>query len=164
VVLVGQPRLQNDLKRSTMEEIGDRTSKFAFTALRDERRVFLDWLLQQRLEKNVKPEQVIADEACDFLADRLSTPLQFAEHLNRAFTDAYHLGADTVTSAIVEETISAGFDKLDARLARIGYTPKALADQFDARPVEIRRFLNGKLDSDRAAELGEAMRRAGLPL
>lgn len=101
----------------------------------------MDWLLQQCLEKKVKPEQVIAGEACDFLADRLSTPLQFAEHLNRAFTDAYHLGADTVTSAIVEETISAGFDNLDARLARIGYTPKALADQFDARPAEIRRFL-----------------------
>jgi type II secretory pathway predicted ATPase ExeA len=164
VVLVGQPRLQNDLKRSTMEEIGDRTSKFAFTALGDERRAFLNWLLQQCLEKNVKPEQVIADEACDFLADKLSTPLQFAEHLNRAFTDAYHLGADVVTRAIVEDTISAGFDDLDARLARIGYTPKALADQFDARPAEIRRFLNGKLDTDRAAELGDAMRRAGLPL
>ena len=25
----------------------------------------------------------------------VSTPLQFAEHLNRAFTDALHLGAET---------------------------------------------------------------------
>ena len=33
VVLVAHPRLQNDLRRATMEEIGDRTSKFDFVAL-----------------------------------------------------------------------------------------------------------------------------------
>jgi hypothetical protein len=57
-----------------------------------------------------------------------------------------------------------GFDDLDARLARIGYTPITLATQFDAKPAEIRRFLKGKLDSDRTTELADAMRSAGLPL
>lgn len=164
VVLIGHPRLQNDLKRSTMEEIGDRTSKFEFVALGDERRAFLDWLLGACLENDVEPGEVIADEACAFLAEKLSTPLQFAEHLDRAFTDAYALGAAAVTREIVENTISMGFDELDARLARIGYTPVALAAQFDTKPAEIRRFLKGKLDADRTAELSDAMRRAGLPL
>lgn len=164
VVLVGHPRLINDLKRSTMEEIGDRTSKFDFVALGDERRAFLDWLLGQCVETDVDPAEVIADDACAYLADRLSTPLQFAEHLDRAFADAFALGAATVTREIVENTISAGFDDLDARLARIGYTPITLAAQFDAKPAEIRRFLKGKLDSDRTAELSDAMRSAGLPL
>ena len=36
--------------------------------------------------------------------------------------------------------------------------------QFDTRPTEIRRFLKGKLDLDRTAELTDAMRSAGLPL
>ena len=41
VVLVGHPRLQNDLRSARMEEIGDRTSKFDFVALGDQRREFL---------------------------------------------------------------------------------------------------------------------------
>ena len=99
----------------------------------------------------------------DFLVERLSTPLQFAEHLNRAFTDAFHLGAETVTREIVQNTLSAGFDSLDAKLARIRYTPKALAERFDAHPAQIRRFLNGRLDPERTAELGAALRDAGIP-
>ena len=163
VVLVGHPRLQNDLRRATMEEIGDRTSKFDFVALGDQRREFVRWLLETCLEDGVDPDSVIAPQAQDFLVERLSTPLQFAEHLNRAFTDAFHLGAETVTREIVENTLSAGFDSLDAKLARIGYTPKALAERFDANPAEIRRFLNGRLDPERTAELGAALRDAGIP-
>ena len=84
----------------------------------------------------MNPDSIIAPQAQDFLVDRLSTPLQFAEHLNRAFIDAFHLGAEKVTREIVE-TLSAGFVNLDAKLARIGYTPKALAERFDAYPTEI---------------------------
>lgn len=164
IVLVGHPKLQNDLKRSTMEEIGHRTSKLEFVGLGDEKPKYLDWLLKQCLANDTKPNQVITAEAREFLCEKLATPLQFAEHLSRAFADAYSLGASTITREIVEETISAGFDDLDARLARIGYTSKSLAEQFDARPVEIRQFLKGKLDSERTEELALAMRRAGLPI
>ncbi len=69
-----------------------------------------------------------------------------------------------VTRDIVEETLSVGFDDLDARLARIGYTVKALANQFDARPAEVNRLMKGKLDAERTQELTEMMRRAGLPV
>ena len=86
-----------------------------------------------------------------------------AEHLNRAFTDAFHLGAEKVTREIVENTLSVGFDNLDAKLARIGYTPKALAERFDAQPAEIKRFLSGRLDPERTAQLGAALRDAGIP-
>lgn len=164
VVLVGHPRLHNDLRRATMEEIGHRTIKFEFTSIGDERREFLSWLLNQCLAKGTKPDGMIDPDAQDYMADRLSTPLQFAEHLNRAFTDAYRMGATCVTRDIVEETISAGFDDLDARLARVGYTPKALADLTDTRLPEIRRFLKGKLDSERTEELSTTMRMAGLPI
>ncbi len=74
------------------------------------------------------------------------------------------MGADQVTRDIVEETISVGFDDLDARLSRIGYSPKALADLTDTRLPEIRRFLKGQLDSDRTDELSTLMRKAGLPI
>ena len=163
VVLVGHPRLQNDLRRATMEEIGNRAAKFDFVALGGQRREFLEWLLETCLEDSVDPDSVIAPQARDFLIERLSTPLQFAEHLNRAFTDAFNLAAEKVTREIVENTLSAGFDNLDAKLAWIGYTPKALAERFDAPPTETRRFLNGRLDPERTAELGVALRDAGIP-
>jgi type II secretory pathway predicted ATPase ExeA len=164
VVLVGHPRLQNDLRRATMEEVGHRTTKFEFNSIGDERREFVSWLLSQCVSDGTKPNEIFEDAAQDYLAERLSTPLQFAEHLNRAFTDAYRMGADRVTRDIVEETISIGFDDLDARLARIGYSPKALADLTDCRLPEIRRFLKGQLDADRTDELSTQMRKAGLPI
>ena len=73
------------------------------------------------------------------------------------------LGAEKVTREIAENTLSVGFDNLDAKLARVGYTPKALAERFDAQPAEIRRFLSGRLDPERTAELGAALRDAGIP-
>ena len=164
VVLVGHPRLQNDLRRATMEEVGHRTTKFEFNSIGDERREFVSWLLSQCVSDGTKPNEIFEDAAQDYLAERLSTPLQFAEHLNRAFTDAYRMGADRVTRDIVEETISIGFDDLDARLARIGYSPKALADLTDCRLPEIRRFLKGQLDADRTDEISTQMRKAGLPI
>lgn len=66
------------------------------------------------------------------------------------------------TPEIVENTFRAGFDSLHAKLAQIGYTPKVLAERFDARPMEIRRFLNGRLDPERTAEFGAASRDAGI--
>lgn len=164
VVLVGHPRLQNDLRRATMEEIGHRTTTIEIEGLGADTGPYLDWLLRQCLQDGTKPDDVIAPEARDFLAEKLNTPLQLAEHLNRAFTDTFRMGADIVTRDIVDETISIGFDDLDARLARIGYSPKTLAEQFDLSQAEARRFLKGKLDTDRTAELGDVMRHAGLPI
>ena len=164
VILVGHPRLHNNLRRPVMEEIGHRTTKIEFGGLGEECGAFIDWLLKNCLEQDVKPNDVITAEARTFLAEKLATPLQIVEHLNRAFTDTFRMGADTVTREIVEETISAGFEDLDARLTRIGYPPKTLADQFDARLPEIRRFLSGKLDTERTEELSTMMRKAGLPI
>jgi len=164
IVLVGHPRLRNDLNRPTMEEIGHRTTKFVFEGLGEETRAYLDWLIGAALAKDTKPKDVIDADALDLLAGQLSTPLQFAEHLTRAFTEAFQVGSRPVTRDIVEETLSVGFDDLDARLARIGYTAKTLAEQFDARPSEVNRFMKGKLDAERTQELTEAMRRAGLPV
>ncbi len=164
VVMVGHPRLQNDLKRATMEEIGHRTTRIEVEGLGDDTLPFLDWLLKQCLADGTKPDDVITPEARGFLAEKLNTPLQIAEHLNRAFTDTFRMGEDQVTGEIVHETISVGFDDLDARLARIGYSPKSLADQFDLTQAEARRFLKGKLDTDRTSEIGDLMRHAGLPI
>jgi type II secretory pathway predicted ATPase ExeA len=164
VVLVGHPRLQNDLRRATMEEIGHRTTRLTLEGLGDDTAAYLDWLLKTCLADGAKPDDVIESDARAFLAEKLNTPLQIAEHLNRAFTDAFRMGAERVTRDTVMDTISVGFDDLDARLARIGYTPKALSDQFELTQSEVRRFLRGRLDTDRTEELSDLMRQAGLPI
>lgn len=164
IVLVGHPRLRNDLNRATMEEIGHRTSKIVYEGFGDESRAYLDWLLIECLQKDVSPETVIEGNALDHMVANLSTPLQFAEHLTRAFVEAFKVGAKPVTREIVEETTAIGYDALEARMARLGYSPKNLAEQFDVRLPEMRRFLSGRLDAERLHELGQRMRQAGLPI
>ncbi|WP_419902342.1 AAA family ATPase [Kiloniella sp.] len=164
IVLVGHPRLQNNLKRPTMEEIGNRTIKFDFSGIGDERPQFLDWLLEQCLTKETKLDQVISEDAREFMAEHLATPLQFSEHLNRSFINAFRVGEPTVTKEIVEEIISPGFQDLDARLARMGYTPKDLAVQFETSLPIMRAFLKSKLGPERTDELASEMRNAGLPV
>ena len=41
---------------------------------------------------------------------------------------------------------------------------RALAEQFGARPAEIRQLFRGDLNAARTQELSEQMRRAGLPI
>lgn len=95
---------------------------------------------------------------------RLDTPLQFAEHLNRAFDTGFRTGQKPVTAEIVTATLPHDFDDLEPRLTRQGYSPKVLADQSHAKPSGIRRFLNGQLDAGRARELADRMRAVGLAL
>ena len=45
-----------------------------------------------------------------------------------------------------------------------GYDIKDLAEQFDAKPVEIKALFRNALDVGRAAQLREQMLRAGLPI
>lgn len=61
-------------------------------------------------------------------------------------------------------TLAPDFDDLEPRLTRQGYSPKVLADQFPAKPSEIRRFLSGQLDAGRTRELADRMRAVGLAL
>ena len=60
--------------------------------------------------------------------------------------------------------LSRQIDDLEPQLTRHGYDTKRLADQFDAKPAEIRHLLRGGLDPARARELTDDMRAAGLPL
>ena len=64
----------------------------------------------------------------------------------------------------VPSTLCPQIDDLEPQLARHGYDTKSLADQFDAKPAEIRQLLRGGLDPARARELTDDMRAAGLPL
>ena len=98
------------------------------------------------------------------MAMHLNTPLQFPEHLGRAFKAGFRTGQKPVTAEIMPATLAPEFDDLEPRLTRLGYSPKVLADQFHAKPSEIRRFLSGQLDAGRTRELAGRMRAVGLAL
>jgi type II secretory pathway predicted ATPase ExeA len=163
IVLVGHPKLKNDLRRPKMEEIGDRTTVFEFGGLRDRQRDYIDWVLRASLKDTIEPDQILTAEAATLLAAKLKTPLQIGQHLVRAFEAGFEIGAKPIDVNIVEAVLSRQIDDLEPQLTRNGYDIGSLAEQFDAKPAEIRQLLRGELDPGRARELMDEMRAAGLP-
>ena len=164
VVLIGHPKLRNDLRRPTVEEIGHRADILSFEGLGEDARAYLDWLLAECTEADTDVDALIEPAALDLMAIRLTTPLQFAEHLNRAFEAGFRTGQKPVTAEIVAATLAPDFDDLEPWLTRQGYSVKVLAEQFHAKPSEIRRFLGSQFDAGRTRELADRMRAVGLAL
>lgn len=163
IVLVGHPKLRNDLRRPKMEEIGDRTTVFEFGGLRDQQRDYIDWVLKASLNEGVAPDDVLTNEAATLLAAKLKTPLQIGQHLVRAFEAGFELGTKPIDASIVEAVLSRQINDLEPQLTRNGYDLGSLVEQFDAKPAEIRQLLRGDLDPRRSQELMDEMRAAGLP-
>jgi type II secretory pathway predicted ATPase ExeA len=163
IVLIGHPKLKNDLRRPKMEEIGDRTTVFEFGGLRDRQRDYIDWVLKASLGQDSAPEDVLTDEAAMLLAAKLKTPLQIGQHLVRAFEAGFEIGAKPIDARVVEAVLSRQLDDLEPQLTRNGYDLRSLVEQFAAKPAEIRRLLRGELDPGRTQELMDEMRAAGLP-
>lgn len=163
IVLIGHPKLKNDLRRPKMEEIGDRTTVFEFGGLRDRQRDYIDWVMKASLQDGIAQADVLTDGAATLLAAKLKTPLQIGLHLVRAFEAAFEIGAKPVDADMIDAVLSRQLDELEPRLTRNGYDLRSLAEQFDAKPSEVRRLLRGELEAARAAELLDEMRAAGLP-
>jgi type II secretory pathway predicted ATPase ExeA len=164
VVLVGHPKLRNDLRRPTMEEIGYRSAIFEFDGMANHQIPYIRWLLATCAAEGVALGEMVEDGAIDLLASRLKTPLQIEQHLTLAFEEAFRVGERPVTRQVVEGTLSRQLDDLEPRLTRQGYAVRSLAEQFSAKPTEIRQFLHGELNPARTQELAQSMRAAGLPI
>lgn len=164
VVLAGHPKLKNDLRRPTMEEIGYRVTVFSLDSLIGSAREYIEWLLDTCTAPETKIAELIEDAAIELLAVRLRTPLQIQQHLTLAMEATYEFGEKTVTTAIVESILSKQIDDLEPTLTRHGYNIKGLAEQFSAKPAEIRLLFRGQLDPNRTRELHEQMLAAGLPI
>lgn len=164
VVLVGHPKLRNDLRRPTMEEIGYRSVVFEFDGMAGNQLAYIRWLLARCAGEGIDIGELIETAAVELLASRLKTPLQIEQHLTLAFEEAYRIGDRPVTVQVVESILSRQLDDLEPRLTRHGYSVRSLADQFSTKPAEIRQFLRGELGGARVQELTQQMQAAGLPL
>lgn len=164
VVLAGHPKLKNDLRRPTMEEIGYRATVFSLEGIVGSQREYIEWLVSKCKEEDTQISDILSAEAIDLLAIRLRTPLQIEQHLTLAFEAAYLFGEKPVTTAIIESVLSKQIDDLEPTLTRHGYDVRSLAEQFNAKPAEIKLLFRGQLDPARSRELQEQMLAAGLPL
>jgi type II secretory pathway predicted ATPase ExeA len=97
VVLAGHPKLKNDLRRPTMEEIGARAAALDLEGFGSGEKVsYLKWLLRQCASAKTNVETLLSEEAAALLAGRLRTPLQLEHYLTRAFEEGYKIGQKRV--------------------------------------------------------------------
>lgn len=164
VILAGHPKLRNDLRRPTMEEIGYRTDIFTLDGIAGSQREYIQWLLGASTANKTEPESILTDEAIDMLATKLRTPLQVQLHLTLALEAGYQTGEKPVTAALVESVLSRHLDDLEPTLTRHGYRLKDMVEQFDAKAAEIRALFSNQLEPKRTAELRDRMLAAGLPI
>src|SRR6202011_2834020 len=158
VVLAGHPKLKNDLRRSSMEEIGSRATIFELEGLGSEKRKYLKWLLVQSVAPKTKIESVITDDAVAMLGEKLSTPLQFEYYLTRALEEAYKVGQKPVGADMIENVLAKDINALEPRLTRQGYNAKVLAELLNAKPRDCKSFLSGQLAPGRTQELQSELR------
>lgn len=163
VVLAGHPRLKNELRRPTREEIGARTTILELEGIQGQQRRYILWLLEQ-CAAAVDPMAIVTPEALDLLAERLMTPLQIQHYLTRVLEQAYRLGEKPVTPTLVHTTLAADMHALEPTLTRYGYNVTALSELLNIRPAEVRAFLHGQLPPGRTEELHQQLLATGLPL
>lgn len=163
VVLAGHPKLRNDLRLPTMEEIDYRTDIITLDGITGSQREYIQWLLKTSTGKG-KPEEILTTEAADLLAIKLRTPLQVQLHLTLAMEAGYQTGEKPISAALVESVLSRQLDDLEPTLTRHGYRLKDMVEQFDAKPTEIRALFNNQLDPARTPELCDRMLAVGLPI
>jgi type II secretory pathway predicted ATPase ExeA len=164
VLLGGHPKLKNDLRRPTLEEIGGRAIIFELDCLKGQQKAYLTWLLGQCMRPKTKIEDILNEEAMALLSKRLITPLQIEHYLILALEQAYRLAEKPVTADIVEATIAPDLNALEPTLIRHGYTSRALSEFLNVRPGEVRALLLGQLPEERAEELKQQLLRTGIPL
>lgn len=164
VVLSGHPKLRNDLRRPTMEEIGFRTDVFNLDGIAGSQREYIHWLIGSCTKSDIAVESILTQEAIDLLATRLRTPLQIQLHLTLSLEAGYQTGETPVSADLVESVLSRQLDDLEPTLTRHGYRVKDLVEQFDTKPAEIKALFSNSLDATRAAELRSQFLAAGLPI
>lgn len=164
IVLIGHPKLRNDLNLPTMEEIGLRTFAIAMDGFQNYREDYIHWLVKQCCEEGNYLEDVIEPEAASLLAQKLTTPSQIRKRLAEAMEEAYQIGIRPITTDIVASVLSPSTDEFASIMSRNGYGVKDLADRFNASVKEIKSLMQGKLEAARCNELQEQMREAGLPV
>jgi len=162
VILAGHPKLGNDLKRPTMEEIGARTQLFQLNHWVENKEHYGAWLFKQCCRKDVKMLEIITQEAIDLLISSLVTPLQINYYLTQAMEQAHLSCTKPITTEIIQSVLVPDLDGIEAKLARNGYNLQALCEILNSRPSEIKAYLLGQLNTNKLAEFNKEIYKLGI--
>ncbi len=164
VILAGHPKLKNDLKRPTLEEIGGRTQIFSLEGIRGHQEDYIQWLLTTAASDKVQPTDILESSTISYLGKRLSTPLQIEQYLTLAMNEAYQVGQKPITTEFMETVLAIGLDDLEPNLIRHGYTVKSIASLLNVRPAEVRSFLHNQLPPEKTQDMRDQILKIGIPL
>src|SRR3989338_4658364 len=161
VVLVGHPKLANDLRNPSLEEIGARSKVFELNTLSTHSPRFIEWLITN-CSKDAKIHDVITTEATTFLAQSLVTPLQITHYLSRALEKGYKIGEKPLSLDTVKSVLSPDLNALEAVLTRHGYNLSVLCEKLNAKRSEIKALFYGGLNPTRFEELNKEIYKLGV--
>ena len=164
VILAGHPKLKNDLRRPTLEEIGGRTQTFSLEGIRGHQSDYIEWLLTQAAQEKVKPTDILETDTISYLAKRLSTPLQIEQYLTLAMNEAYQVGQKPISTEFMETILAIGLDEIEPNLIRHGYNVKSIARLLNVRPSEVRSFLHNQLSPEKTQDMREQILQIGIPI
>lgn len=162
VVIAGHPKLGNELKRPSMEEVGARARIFTINNLTDNNVRYCEWLLKQCTSKETKPHHIIAPEAMELLANSLVTSLQINHYLTQDLEEAYMVGSKPITIDIIQMILAPDLNGLEARLARNGYALSSLCELLNAKSSEVKTYLRGQLAFSKSQEFNQEIHKLGI--
>jgi type II secretory pathway predicted ATPase ExeA len=162
IVVVGHPKLANDLRNPALEEIGARAKVFELEALEVGGSKFIEWLLINCSKEKIKPHEILTKEAIGLLAERLITPLQIAYYVERALERGYQIGEKPVNEETAKSILSPDLNALEPSLARHGYNFSVLCDRLSVKRQEIKAYLRGQLNPSRLEELNKEIHKLGV--
>lgn len=121
IIMVGHPKLGNDLNKPTMEEIGARAKLFSLDSWGQQKQKYIEWVLTHCSKPKTAIHDIVTPDAINLLAERLITPLQICHYLTLALIKGATTGTKPVDVEIVENILSPDLNTLEPKLARHGY-------------------------------------------
>jgi type II secretory pathway predicted ATPase ExeA len=161
IIVVGHPKLMNDLRHPALEEIGARVHFFELNVLGVDGVRFIEWIITHCTENKIKPHDIVTKEAIACLSERLITPLQITCYLTRALEKGFQIGEKPLNIETVKTILSPDLNVLSAALARSGYNFAALCNHLNAKPSEVKAYLEGRLGEARTEEIHNEIHKLG---
>jgi type II secretory pathway predicted ATPase ExeA len=162
IIMVGHPKLGNDLNRPAMEEIGARAKLVSPDSWGQQKQKYIEWVLTKCSKPKTQIYDILTPDAINLLAERLITPLQICHYLTRALIKGTTTGTKPVDVEIIEAVLSPDLNTLETKLAREGYNITALCEYLNAKRSEIKAYFNGQLPAARADEFNKEIHKLGI--
>ena len=162
VILGGHPKLSNDLKRPSMEEIGARSQIFYLNHWVENKLHYGSWLFKQCCSKDVTQDDIITTEAMEPLINSLVTPLQINHYLSRGLEQGYTIGVKPIIFDIIQSVLVPDLNSSTAELSRHGYNIQVLCEILNARSPKIRAYLQGHPNPNKAQDFANEIHKLGI--